>query len=102
MSQPQPIRGGDVYPASAADRHQARRERDRVVGQGHHGEQRGGGGGGGLHVAETDLPGGRRIVTASAGGQVRHHTYTHYTSRYCVRTLFIRSMEHGTRLSSRR
>ncbi|PUZ76308.1 hypothetical protein GQ55_1G279500 [Panicum hallii var. hallii] len=65
MSQPQPVRAGDVYPASA-DHHEARRERDKVIGQGQE-EQRGGGG---LHVTETDLPAGKRMVTASAGGQV--------------------------------
>ncbi|CAN6238472.1 unnamed protein product [Urochloa humidicola] len=66
MSQPQPVRGGDVYPPSA-DRHEARREQDKVIGQSR--EQRGGGGGG-LQVTETDLPAGRRMVTTSAGGQV--------------------------------
>ncbi|RLM78334.1 late embryogenesis abundant protein D-34-like [Panicum miliaceum] len=64
MSQPQPVRAGDVYPASA-DHHEARRERDKVIGQGQE-EQRSGG----LHVTETDLPAGKRMVTASAGGQV--------------------------------
>ncbi|KAL6899681.1 hypothetical protein ACP4OV_006339 [Aristida adscensionis] len=64
MSQAQPVRGGDVYPSSAADHHEARRERDRAIVQGQ--TQRDSG----LHVAETDLPAGRRMVTASAGGQV--------------------------------
>lgn len=67
MSQPQPVRAGDVYPASA-DPHEARRERDKVVGQGQ--EQSGCG----LRVTETDLPAGRRMVTTSAGGQVRYYS----------------------------
>ncbi|CAN6244892.1 unnamed protein product [Urochloa humidicola] len=66
MNQSQPVRTGDVYPSSA-DRHVARREQDKVIGQGQ--EQRAGGGGG-LQVTETDLPAGRRMVTTSAGGQV--------------------------------
>ncbi|WVZ74813.1 hypothetical protein U9M48_022945 [Paspalum notatum var. saurae] len=65
MSQAQPVRGGDVYPASAAE-HEAAHERDKILEQGR--EQRGDGGG--LQVKETDLPAGRRLVTASAGGQV--------------------------------
>ncbi|WVZ74837.1 hypothetical protein U9M48_022963 [Paspalum notatum var. saurae] len=66
--QAQPVRGGDVYPASAAE-HEAAHERDKIIEQGR--EQRGdGGGGGGLQVKETDLPAGRRLITASAGGQV--------------------------------
>ncbi|KAG2659394.1 hypothetical protein PVAP13_1KG353705 [Panicum virgatum] len=69
MSQQQPVRAGDVYPASA-DRHQARRDRDRVVGQGHQQDEQRGRDGGGLQATETDLPGGKRMVTASAGGQV--------------------------------
>ncbi|KAK3154488.1 hypothetical protein QOZ80_2BG0191110 [Eleusine coracana subsp. coracana] len=64
MSQAQPTRAGDVYPQSAADQ-EARRERDRVVTQGQ--EQRRDGG---LHVTETDVSAGKRMVTASAGGQV--------------------------------
>jgi hypothetical protein len=78
MSQPQPVRAGDVYPASA-DHHEARRERDKVIGQGQE-EQRGGGGG--LHVTETDLPAGKRMVTASAGGQVRYYTITPFAVAY--------------------
>ncbi|CAN6252105.1 unnamed protein product [Urochloa humidicola] len=65
MSQSQPVRTGDVYPSSA-DRRVARREQDKVIGQGQ--EQRASGGG--LQVTETDLPAGRRMVTASTGGQV--------------------------------
>ncbi|OEL19219.1 hypothetical protein BAE44_0019762 [Dichanthelium oligosanthes] len=63
MSQAQPIRAGDVYPASAAD-HEARRERDEVIGQDQEQSD------GGLRVTEIDLPAGRRMVTASAGGHV--------------------------------
>ncbi|KAK3158317.1 hypothetical protein QOZ80_2AG0135550 [Eleusine coracana subsp. coracana] len=63
MSQTQPARAGDVYPQSGADQ-DARRERDRVVTQGQ--EERDGG----LHVTETDVSAGKRMVTASAGGQV--------------------------------
>ncbi|TVU29520.1 hypothetical protein EJB05_21090, partial [Eragrostis curvula] len=48
MSQAQPVRGGDVYPQSAADQ-EARRERDRVITQGHVKHDA-------LHVDETDLP----------------------------------------------
>ncbi|CAL4887041.1 unnamed protein product [Urochloa decumbens] len=66
MSQPQPVRAGDVYPPSA-DRHEARRERDKVIG---HGQEQSAAGGSGLQVSETDLPAGRRMVTTSAGGQV--------------------------------
>ncbi|CAL5057451.1 unnamed protein product [Urochloa decumbens] len=67
MSQRQPVRGGDVYPPSA-DRHEARRQRDKAIGQGH--EQSGAAAAAGLQVSETDLPAGRRMVTTSAGGQV--------------------------------
>ncbi|KAL6634070.1 hypothetical protein ACP70R_026741 [Stipagrostis hirtigluma subsp. patula] len=63
MSQAQPVRAGDVYPPSAGG-HDARRERDKAVMPRQ--EQRDGG----LQVTETDLPAGRRMVTASAGGQV--------------------------------
>lgn len=64
-AQAQPIRPGDVYPPSAADHHQARRERDKAVAA----DQ--GGGGGDLRVTEADLPAaGKRVVTATAGGQV--------------------------------
>ncbi|CAL4968568.1 unnamed protein product [Urochloa decumbens] len=66
MSQPQPVRAGDVYPPSA-DCHEARRERDKVIG---HGQEQSAAAGGGLQVSETDLPAGRRMVTTSAGGQV--------------------------------
>ncbi|CAL4887198.1 unnamed protein product [Urochloa decumbens] len=62
MSQRQPVRAGDVYPPSA-NRHEARREQDKVIGRGQ--EQSGG-----LQVSETDLPAGRRMVTTSTGGQV--------------------------------
>uniref|UniRef100_A0A0E0MPT6 SMP domain-containing protein n=1 Tax=Oryza punctata TaxID=4537 RepID=A0A0E0MPT6_ORYPU len=55
--QPQPVRPGDVYPTSATDR-------DKAV---HAAADQGGGG---LHVTETDLPAGKRVVTATAGGQV--------------------------------
>ncbi|KAF8693600.1 hypothetical protein HU200_039005 [Digitaria exilis] len=69
MSQPQRVRGGDMYPASATGDHQeARRERDKIVEQAAGQEQRGGVGV--LHVTETDLPEGRRMVTSSVDGQV--------------------------------
>lgn len=61
--QDQPVRTGDVYPPTAVKR-EARHERDKIIEQG---DQRGGA----LHVDQTDLPAGRRMVTASAGGQVR-------------------------------
>ncbi|XP_062224466.1 late embryogenesis abundant protein D-34-like [Phragmites australis] len=64
MSQAQPVRGGDVYPPSAADDQEARRERDKIIGQRQQQHD------GGLQVTETDLPAGRCMVTASAGGQV--------------------------------
>lgn len=64
MSQAQPVRTGDVYPRSAGDKEEARRERDRVVTQGQAQHD------GGLHVNETDVSAGKRMVTASAGGQV--------------------------------
>uniref|UniRef100_A0A0E0E271 SMP domain-containing protein n=1 Tax=Oryza meridionalis TaxID=40149 RepID=A0A0E0E271_9ORYZ len=58
-AQAQPIRPGDVYPPSAADHHQARRERDKAVAAAD------------LRVTEADLPAaGKRVVTATAGGQV--------------------------------
>ncbi|KAF8652996.1 hypothetical protein HU200_062431 [Digitaria exilis] len=66
MSQPQRVRGGDMYPASATDHHEARRERDKVAEQVQ--EQRGDVGV--LRVTETDLPEGRRMVTSSVDGQV--------------------------------
>lgn len=63
MNQAQPVRTGDVYPPTAAKR-EASHERGKIIGQG---QQRGND----LHVEETTLPAGRRMVTASAGGQVR-------------------------------
>ncbi|CAN6232237.1 unnamed protein product [Urochloa humidicola] len=66
MSQSQPVRTGDVYPSSA-DRHVARREQDKVIGQG---QEQSVAAAGGLQVTEADLPAGRRMVTTSAGGQV--------------------------------
>lgn len=60
--QAQPVRTGDVYPPTAVKR-EASHERDKIIEQG---DQRGGA----LHVDQTDLPAGRRMVTASAGGQV--------------------------------
>nr|AWJ68139.1 late embryogenesis abundant [Cleistogenes songorica] len=63
MSQAQPARAGDVYPLPAADQ-EARRERNRVITRGQEQHE------GGLHVTETDISAGKRMVTASAGGQV--------------------------------
>ncbi|CAL5057450.1 unnamed protein product [Urochloa decumbens] len=80
MSQRQPVRGGDVYPPSA-DRHEARRQRDKAIGQGH--EQSGAAAAAGLQVSETDLPAGRRMVTTSAGGQV------YVTLYYTVLTILL-------------
>nr|ACG26507.1 late embryogenesis abundant protein D-34 [Zea mays] len=60
--QDQPVRTGNVYPPTAVKR-EARHERDKIIEQG---DQLGGA----LHVDQTDLPAGRRMVTASAGGQV--------------------------------
>ncbi|XP_066327778.1 late embryogenesis abundant protein D-34-like [Miscanthus floridulus] len=62
MNQAQPVRTGDVYPPTAAKR-EVSHERDKIIGQG---QKRGND----LHVEETTLPAGRRMVTASAGGQV--------------------------------
>ncbi|KAM3271518.1 hypothetical protein ACQJBY_041986 [Aegilops geniculata] len=69
--QPQPVRTGDVYPPSAAA-HDARRQRDDVLTthddqqQKQHDGRRGE-----LRVTETEEPhAGRRLVTATAGGQV--------------------------------
>ena len=65
-NQAQPVRTGDVYPPTAAAKREASHERDKITREG---QQRGGD----LHVEETTLPAGRRMVTASAGGQVRFH-----------------------------
>jgi hypothetical protein len=67
--QAQPVRTGDVYPPTAVKR-EASHERDKIIEQG---DQRGGA----LHVDQTDLPAGRRMVTASAGGQVRRRNKLH-------------------------
>ena len=61
MNQAQPVRTGDVYPPTAAKR-EASHERDKIIGQG---QQRCND----LHVEETTLPAGRRMVTASAGAR---------------------------------
>ncbi|KAF7070083.1 hypothetical protein CFC21_075639 [Triticum aestivum] len=67
--QPQPVRTGDVYPPSAAA-HDARRQRDEVLTHDDQ-QQKQDGRRGELRVTETDEPhAGRRVVTATAGGQV--------------------------------
>ncbi|XP_044949237.1 late embryogenesis abundant protein 3-like [Hordeum vulgare subsp. vulgare] len=66
--QPQPVRTGDVYPPSASA-HDARRQRDEVLGT--HGGDQQQNQDGDLRVTEADEPhAGRRVVTATAGGQV--------------------------------
>ncbi|EMS65988.1 hypothetical protein TRIUR3_26563 [Triticum urartu] len=63
--QSQPVRTGDVYPPSAAA-HDARRQRDEVLTTHDDQQQKRE-----LRVTETDEPhAGRRVVTATAGGQV--------------------------------
>ncbi|KAF7063097.1 hypothetical protein CFC21_069627 [Triticum aestivum] len=67
--QPQPVRTGDVYPPSAAA-HDARRQRDEVLTHDDQ-QQKQDDRRGQLRVTETDEPhAGRRVVTATAGGQV--------------------------------
>lgn len=67
--QSQPVRPGDVYPPSAAA-HDARRQRDEVLNHDDQ-QQKQDGRRGDLRVTETDEPhAGRRVVTATAGGQV--------------------------------
>ncbi|VAI26640.1 unnamed protein product [Triticum turgidum subsp. durum] len=68
--QSQPVRTGDVYPPSAAA-HDARRQRDEVLATHDDQQQKQDGRRGDLRVTETDEPhAGRRVVTATAGGQV--------------------------------
>lgn len=68
--QPQPVRTGDVYPPSAAA-HDARRQRDEVLTHDGQQEKQNDGRRGKLRVTEADEPhAGRRIVAATAGGQV--------------------------------
>ncbi|KAI4988576.1 hypothetical protein ZWY2020_030206 [Hordeum vulgare] len=65
--QPQPVRTGDVYPPSASA-HDARRQRDEVLGT--HGGDQQQNQDGDLRVTEAAEPhAGRRVVTATAGGQ---------------------------------
>jgi hypothetical protein len=80
-------RTDDVYAQYAADQEEARRERDRVItwGQEQHD--------GGLRVTETNVSAGRRMVTASAGGQVcysaRTLTNTHASQVYLTLCYFV-------------
>ncbi|KAF7063093.1 hypothetical protein CFC21_069623 [Triticum aestivum] len=68
--QSQPVRTGNVYPPSAAA-HDARRQRDEVLATHDDQQQKQDGRRGDLRVTETDEPhAGRRVVTATAGGQV--------------------------------
>uniref|UniRef100_A0ACD5X2P4 Uncharacterized protein n=1 Tax=Avena sativa TaxID=4498 RepID=A0ACD5X2P4_AVESA len=62
-NQAQPVRPGDVYPPTAAGQ-DARRQRDEVLAREQQQQDDS------LRVTETDQHDGRRVVTATAGGQV--------------------------------
>ncbi|KAI4962692.1 hypothetical protein ZWY2020_027847 [Hordeum vulgare] len=92
--QPQPVRTGDVYPPSASA-HDARRQRDEVLGT--HGGDQQQNQDGDLRVTEAAEPhAGRRVVTATAGGQVTT------SSRFTVHGGDAIWAVHGSRAGRRR
>jgi hypothetical protein len=67
--QAQPVRPGDVYPPYAAGKDEARRKRDEVLARDRQTQKQDDS----LRVTETDQHDGRRVVTATAAGQVRSY-----------------------------
>ncbi|XP_047043470.1 late embryogenesis abundant protein D-34-like [Lolium rigidum] len=65
--QAQPVRPGDVYPPYAAGQQEARRQRDEVLARDRQQQQQQDDR---LRVTETDQHDGKRVVTATAAGQV--------------------------------
>jgi hypothetical protein len=64
--QAQPVRPGDVYPPYAVGKDEARRQRDEILARDRQPQNS-------LRVTETDQHDGRRVITTTAGGQVRSY-----------------------------